>query len=97
MTGPFGRVDPAVEAKRQQAHIAEIRKSMESDATKLLKFAQELDDEVSRTNPDTLTAAQLKMVAEIQKLAHKVKAKMSEIDSGAAADPTLPIPVPQHQ
>ena len=97
MTGPFGRVDPVVEARRRQAQIAEIRQSMESDAARLLKLAQELDDEVSRTNPDVLTPAQLKMVAEIQKLAHRVKAKMNEIDRGTATEPPLPITVPQHQ
>jgi hypothetical protein len=97
MTGPFGRVDPVVEARRQQPRIAEIRQSVESDATKLLNFAQELDDEVRRTNPDALTPAQLKIIAEIQKLAHRVKAKMNEIDRGTAADPPLPIAFPQHQ
>jgi hypothetical protein len=36
-----------------------------------------LDEEVKRTNPSSLDQAQLTKVAEIEKLAHKVKEKMS--------------------
>ena len=40
------------------------------------KLANELDAEISTTNPDTLTPEQLRKVAEIEKLARGVKDKM---------------------
>jgi len=56
---------------------AERHKSIVSDTNKLLKLARELEDEVSRTNPGSLTPDQLRKVAEIEKLARGVKDKMS--------------------
>ena len=90
--GTYGRLDPAEVARREQAHKVEIRQSVESDTNKLLKLAKELDDEISSTSPDALTSSQLKKIAEIGKLAHKVKDKMSEFDRGSTA--TLPIVMP---
>jgi len=40
-------------------------------------LANELGSEISRDNPTELTSAQLRKVAEIEKLAHSVKDKMS--------------------
>jgi hypothetical protein len=70
--------DPAERARQLRLFNAARQKSMVSDTNKLLKLARELDDEVSRTNPDTLTVAELRKVAEIEKLARSVKQKMSE-------------------
>jgi len=96
--GPYGAVDPVEQARRDRAHRAEIRQSVESDTDKLLKLAQELDDEISRTSPNALTPAQLKKVAEIEKLAHKVQAKMTEFQRGGGISQPLPIPInPQHR
>jgi hypothetical protein len=80
----FPNIDPAERERRLRAYNAERQKSMVSDANKLLKLARELDDEVSRTKPDSLTAAQLRKVAEIEKLARSVREKMS------ASVPTSP-------
>jgi hypothetical protein len=70
--------DPAEEQRRLQAVNAERHESMVSDTNKLLKLAQDLNDEIIRANPESLTPAQLSKVAEIQKLAHKVKSKMAD-------------------
>lgn len=78
--GAFGGMDsgdPVEKEKRLRALNAARHKSLVSDANKLLKLAQELDDEVHRTNPDSLTPAELGKVAEIEKLAHRVKDEMS--------------------
>jgi hypothetical protein len=69
--------DSIEEERRLRALNAERQKSLVSDTDKLLRLARELDGEVSRTNPDSLTPAELSKVAEIEKLAHKVKEKMS--------------------
>ncbi len=96
--GPFGAPSPAEQARMERAHRADIQRTVESDTGKLVKLAQELDDEISRTTPNALTPAQLKKVAEIEKLAHKVQAKMTEFERGGGLSQPLPIPVnPQHQ
>ena len=96
--GPFGATSPAELARMQQAHRTDIRRTVESDTDKLLKLAQELDDEISRTTPSALTPAQLKKIAEIEKLAHKVQAKMTEFQSGGGIAQPLPIPLnPGHR
>jgi hypothetical protein len=94
---PFGRPDPVYEERRQQALRAEKQRLLNSYTELLLKLTHELDDEISRTNPDTLTAAELKKIAEIEKLAHKVKSTMSELDRRSPPSQTPPlIVVPQH-
>ena len=45
----------------------------------------ELNAEIARTNPNALTEAQLRKVAEIEKLAHNVKDKMSTSVRGTPA------------
>jgi len=96
--GPFGAVSPAEQERMERAHREDIRRTVESDTDKLLKLAQELDDEISRTTPNALTPAQLKKVAEIEKLAHKVQAKMTEFERGGGLSQPLPIPLnPGHR
>ena len=56
---------------------ADRQKSMVADANKLLRLAKELNAEIARTNPDSLTLDQLRKMAEIEKLARNVKEKMS--------------------
>lgn len=94
---PFGRPNPVYEEKRQQALRVEKQKLLNSYTERLLKLTQELDEEISRTNPDVLTSAELKKIAEIEKLAHKVKTTMSELDRNAPPSQATPvIVVPQH-
>jgi hypothetical protein len=75
--GQFGLSDPAMEQKRLRAINAERQKSMAADTEKLLKLVRALNDEVEKSHPESLTPSQLRTVAEIEKLAHSVKEKMS--------------------
>jgi hypothetical protein len=83
-SGPqFGETDPSLEQKRLRAINADRQKSMAADTEKLLKLARALNDEVEKSHPDSLTPSQLRTVAEIEKLAHSVKEKMSYSYMGA--------------
>jgi hypothetical protein len=63
--------------KRLRLLNADRQKSMVADTNRLLKLAQELDAEVGSANSDALNPAQLRKVAEIEKLAHNIREKMS--------------------
>lgn len=76
LEGP-GPGDPVEEEKRLLALNAQRQKALVSDTNKLVRLANELGTEISRDNPTELTTAQLHKVAEIEKLAHSVKDKMS--------------------
>jgi hypothetical protein len=65
--------DPAEEERQLRAAIAEGQKRVAKDASKILKLSNELNAEVARENPVSLTPAQLRMVAEIEKLARDLK------------------------
>ena len=56
---------------------AERQKSMVSDAAKLLRLAQELNAELMRGNSALSPSQQAHKAAEIEKLAHNVREKMS--------------------
>jgi Spy/CpxP family protein refolding chaperone len=73
----LGDHDSAEQEKRLRALNADRQKSMVSDANKLLKLVTELNAELTSSNPDSLSANQLRKLAEIEKLAHSVKDKMS--------------------
>jgi Spy/CpxP family protein refolding chaperone len=80
-SGRFGDVmddrDPAAQEKQLRALNADRQKSLVADTNKLLKLAAELNEEVSSAQSDSLTLEQLHNLAEIEKLAHSVKEKMS--------------------
>ena len=67
----------------------ERQNAIVSDTNKLLKLARELNTEISSSNSDSLTPAQLRKVAEIEKLAHSVKGKMS---TSAQSTPEFALP-----
>lgn len=71
--------DPVEEARRLQALNIARQKGMVSDANKLLKLTTELNEEISHSNSDTLTSAQIRKLGQIEKLAHSVSEKMSAI------------------
>jgi hypothetical protein len=71
-----GIISPEDE-RRLRLFNAERQKRMVADAEKLLKLAAELNAEVKAANTGTLTPAQLREVAEMEKLAHSVKKEMS--------------------
>ncbi len=87
---PFDRPDdmkPTLTQSQLQAINAERQKSMVSDTEKLLKLARELNAEVAAGTANSLTAGQLRKVAEIEKLAHNVKKKMAYSVGGGPVAP----------
>ncbi len=68
---------PFEDAKRLRALNAERQKSLVADTEKLLRLVHELNEEIAANSADSLTPMQLRQVAEIEKLAHNVKEKMS--------------------
>jgi hypothetical protein len=77
---PFAGGDEveSVEAERRlNALNAERQKALLADTARLLKLAAELNQEIAKSNTGELTADQLRMVAEIEKLAHSVRDKMA--------------------
>jgi hypothetical protein len=56
---------------------AERQKSLVADTNKLVRLVKELNDDIARTKPQQLSDEQLRKLAEIEKLAHNVKEKMS--------------------
>jgi len=73
------------EEKVLRALNAARQKSMMADGDRLVRLVHELNAEIERTNPDSLTPAQLRKVGEIEKLAHNVKDKMSTSVRGITA------------
>ncbi len=102
--GPFGtggdEVDTVQAERRLNALNAERQKSLTADAEKLLKLAAELNQEIAQSNPGALTPAQLRMVAEIEKLAHNVRDKMAMSLRGpqfpGLDQPLQSFPQPEH-
>lgn len=72
-----GPGDPSEQESRLRALNRERQKTMVSDTNKLLKLASEFDAEVKGSTSQTLTPAQLRKVASIEKLARSVKEKMT--------------------
>jgi hypothetical protein len=84
-TGDLPAVVPLQNEKALRALNADRQKSLVSDANKLLQLVNELNAEIARTSPASLTLAQLRKVAEVEKLAHNVKDKMSTSVRGMPA------------
>lgn len=89
--GDFGPMDPIL-IKRQVVLLnAQRQKNMISDADKLLKLATELKAEIDAGNPASLSSEQLHKIAEIEKLAHSIKQKMSlSIGGGPTVSDAFP-------
>jgi hypothetical protein len=95
--GPFGNSpfddDSAMVHRQMIALNAERQKVLVSDTAKLLKLAQELNTEVASSTANSLSPDQMRKIANIEKLAHSVKQKMSEsvINGPVLHDPILPL------
>jgi hypothetical protein len=76
--------DPVAQQRQLLQFNAALNKSMVSDTNKLLKLVTDLNAELSSTNPDALTPAQLKKVAAIEKLARNVKDAMKTSVQGSS-------------
>ena len=95
MPGEAG--DPVQYERRMRALNAERQKSMIADTNKLLRLTTELNDEVNGAHPKPLDSIQLRKVAQIEKLAHSVREKMSiPVGSGSpqlSSPPLFSIPI----
>lgn len=80
--------DPAEEDRLMRAAVAERQKRVAKDASKILKLSNLLNAEVARENPVSLSAAQLRMVAEIEKLARDLKENL--VGAPPSSDGTQP-------
>jgi len=80
--------DSAEEERQLRAAVAERQKRVAKDATKILKLSSELNAEVARENPVSLSPAQLRIVAEIEKLARDLKENL--VGAPPSADGTQP-------
>lgn len=69
-------LSPQVEQQMAERRNVERQKALEADTQKLLALAQQLHDEVAKTNKDQLSIAVVKKSEEIEKLARSVKEKM---------------------
>lgn len=77
-----GAFDSVMLERRMKMLNDERHKSLVSDSDKLFKLATELNNEIARSNTGSLTPEQLRKVAEIEKLAHNVRDKMTQTLSG---------------
>jgi hypothetical protein len=89
--GVIDHEDRIGEQRRFRAINAERQKSMVKDTDKLLRLARELNEEVNRPNSAVYDQAEYSKAAEIEKLAHRVKEKMST-SVGPAPDTLIPLP-----
>jgi hypothetical protein len=98
-TRPQNDVDGAIERnpvwaeQHLRAMNVERHKSLVSDTDKLLKLARQLDAEIASNSTDEMTPEELRKVAEIEKLAHNVKAKMAQSFGGGPEVRPGPIPM----
>ena len=77
--------DNSVEMERLlNALNADRQKSMVSDTDKLVRIVNDLNAEIARNDAGALSSNQLRKVAEIEKLAHNIKDKMSYSVRGTA-------------
>lgn len=89
-TNASGNLDDPTETQLRDERLlralnADRQKALVSDTNKLLRLANELNAEIAGKQPDTFTPEQLHKMAEIEKLAHSVKDKMSTSVRGTPA------------
>jgi hypothetical protein len=87
--------DDPDQARRLRALNAERQKSLVADTVKLVKLANELNAVMAKEDAPAPTQADLRKLADIEKLAHSVKEKMkvTVIGTPIYRNPTgLPIP-----
>jgi len=87
-------IDPLMQEKRLNALNAERQKSLVADTNKLVKLVAELNAEINGTHPASLTEAQVKELAEIEKLAHNIREKMSASINGIPQWNPAPMLIP---
>ncbi len=69
-------LDPRFQERLEQRRNEDRHKQLVADTSKLLQLAQQLQQEVDKSNKDQLSLSVLKKSEEIEKLAKSVKDKM---------------------
>jgi len=69
--------DPLLEQRRLRMLNIARQKSMVEDTNKLLKLVTEFNGDVARNSSDALTVAQLHKLNDIEKLARRIREKMT--------------------
>jgi hypothetical protein len=89
--------NPIYNEKRLQMMNAAQHQSMVADTERLVKLVADLNAQINGSKANSLTPDQMKMVAEIEKLAHSVRDKMrmtvrsaSNIDVNSPVAPFVP-------
>lgn len=72
-----GGFDAAMTERRVKLLNNERHKAIITDSDKLFKLATELNNEIAHSNSGSLTPDELRKVAEIEKLAHNIRDKMT--------------------
>jgi hypothetical protein len=90
-----GNPDDPDQARRIRMLNAERQKSLVADTVKLLKLANEVNAEMAKEDASAPTQAELRKIADIEKLAHNVKEKMkiTVVGTPIYRNPNLP-PMP---
>jgi hypothetical protein len=83
---------PVYYEKRLQMLNAAQHKSMVADTDRLVKLVTDLNSQINSSKSTTLTVEQMRMVAEIEKLAHNVRDKMRMSVRSAASNEVGPEP-----
>jgi hypothetical protein len=86
--------DSAEQARRLRALNVERQKRVVADANRLLKLTTEFNAEIARATPESLSPAQVRKLAEIEKTAKDLKenmtaAVMPSTDPRSLVDPRL--------
>lgn len=85
--------DHVTTGRQRIAFNVERQKQIVADSDKLLKLARELNDEVAAGNTGQWTPDELDKIAEIEKLARRVKARMLDTADQPSAQLSQPPPL----
>ena len=87
---PFEKISPQMARQRLQALEVQRQKQIVADTETLLALARELSRQTARLNSADLTLDQFHKLAEIEKLAHKIRQNMID----GAGPPVIVQPSP---
>jgi hypothetical protein len=90
---PASDWDPLLAARQLKAMNAERQKTMVTDTERLLRLAQEINSDIGAGDRNAFTLVEVRKIADIEKLAHDVKQKMSTSLVGGPS-PRNPFPSP---
>jgi hypothetical protein len=98
MDQPMTDLDRIILEKRFRAFNLDRQKQLVSETDKLLRLVKELNEEIASENSGSLSADQLRKVAEIEKLARSVKDKMANglLRPSPEAPPPAAVMFPSH-